>query len=161
MTHYIWNQDSDHLVSHILCYMHQINIVVSFNILPVWKVLKKIWLLLESFGSRSWSFLSLLSLYYSLSKYNLNVFTISNIFFPVYRFEALSFSTVLSKYLFILRYLCSLQEPSMSHEHQFSRWKVNWYSSIHTNRRFTLCFSFPWYCKAPESIMDANKYDCF
>jgi hypothetical protein len=35
-------------------------------------------------------------------------FTISNTNFPVYYFEALSFSTVLSKWLFILRYLCFL-----------------------------------------------------
>jgi hypothetical protein len=35
-------------------------------------------------------------------------FTISNTSFPVYYFRALSFSTVLSKWLFMLRYLCFL-----------------------------------------------------
>jgi hypothetical protein len=35
-------------------------------------------------------------------------FTISNTSFPIYYFGALSFSTVLTKWFFILRYLCFL-----------------------------------------------------
>jgi hypothetical protein len=87
-------------------------------------------------------------------------FTISNRSFPVYHFGALSFSTVLSKCLFILRYLCFL-------------YKTHWCcmntnflddgrcSFIHVNRTSALSFSLPWNYKAPRSILDANKYDCF
>jgi hypothetical protein len=38
------------------------------------------------------------------------LFTISNRSFPLYHFRALSFLTVLSKYLFILRFLCFLSK---------------------------------------------------
>jgi hypothetical protein len=42
-------------------------------------------------------------------------FTISNTSFPVYCFGALSFSTVLSKWLFILQYLCFLGKNHWCH----------------------------------------------
>jgi hypothetical protein len=59
---------------------------------------------------QSWSFLSLLSLYCSLSKYNFNVLHhFKYMFSSILMFSwPLSFSAVLSKCIFILRYLCFL-----------------------------------------------------
>jgi hypothetical protein len=53
--------------------MHQINAVTSLKVLSVRKVLETNLLLLERYVCQSWSFLSLLSLYCSLSKYIFNV----------------------------------------------------------------------------------------
>jgi hypothetical protein len=127
------------------------------------RYLKKNWLLLERYVSRSWSFLSLLSLYYSLSKYNFNIHHHFKYKFSSILFQGTIFLDSVVKMAFHLAILMfSWQEPPVSHVHQFSGWwKVHWCSSIYTNRAcVTLPFSLPWYCKALGSIMDANKYDC-
>jgi hypothetical protein len=81
--------------------MHQINVVTCLKVLSVRKVLKR-------YVYQSWSFLSLLFLYCSLSKYNFNVLYQFKYKFSVYCFRALSFLTVLLKCIFILQYLCFL-----------------------------------------------------
>jgi hypothetical protein len=90
-------------------------------------------------------------------------FTISNTSFPVYYFGALSFSTVLSKCISILRYLCFLGKNH----------RCRIYTNFLDDGRYTDAVPstqighaplFPLVCpdnvKPSGSIMDANEYDC-
>jgi hypothetical protein len=90
--------------------MHQINAVESLKILPVRKVLEKIDCFLKGMSVKVGVFF----LFYPFIVPFLNAtsmfFTISNTSFLVYCFRSLSFSTVFSKWLFILWYLCFLGE---------------------------------------------------
>jgi hypothetical protein len=88
--------------------MHQINAVISLNVLPVRNVFEKNDCFLKGMSVRVGVFF----LFYPFTVLFPNTtsmfFTISNISFLAYCFRALSFSTVLSKCIFILRYLCFL-----------------------------------------------------
>jgi hypothetical protein len=88
--------------------MHQINAVASLKILPVWKVLEKIDCFLNGMSVRVGVFFLFCPITVPFPITTSMFFTISNTSFPEYYFMALSFSTVLSKWLFILSYLCFL-----------------------------------------------------
>jgi hypothetical protein len=85
--------------------MHQINAVISLKVLPVRKVLKKIDCFLKSMSVRVEVFFLFCPFTVPFPNITSMFFTISNTSFQVYCFGALSFSTVLSKCIFILRYL--------------------------------------------------------
>jgi hypothetical protein len=84
--------------------MHPINAVTSLKVLPVWKVLEKI----DCFLKGTSVIVGVFILFCPFPNTTSMFFTISNTSFPVYYFGALSFSTVLSKCIFILWYLCFL-----------------------------------------------------
>jgi hypothetical protein len=88
--------------------MHQINVVTSLKVLSVRKVLEKIDYLLKGMSVRVGVFFLFCPFIVPFPNTTLMFFTILNTSFLVYCFEALSFSTVLSKCIFILRYLCFL-----------------------------------------------------
>jgi hypothetical protein len=88
--------------------MHQINDVISLKFLLVRKVLKKIDCFLKGMSVRVRVFFLFYPFIVPFPNTTSMFFTISNTSFPVYYFGALSFSTVLSKCIFILRYLCFL-----------------------------------------------------
>jgi hypothetical protein len=88
--------------------MHQINAVTSLKVLPVRKVLKKIDCFLKGMFVRVGVFFLFYPFTVLFPNTTLMFFTILNTSFPVYYCGALSFSTVLSKCIFILRYLCFL-----------------------------------------------------
>jgi carbon starvation protein CstA len=77
--------------------MHQINDVASLKILPVWKVHEKIDYFLKGMSVGVGVFFLFCSFTIPFPNTTSMFFTISNISFPVFYFEALSFSTVLSK----------------------------------------------------------------
>jgi hypothetical protein len=101
-------QCSNDVVECILCYMHQINVVASFKILLVWKILKKIDCFLKGMWVKVGVFFLIYPFIVPFPNTTWMLFTIWNRSFQVYHFRALSFLTVLSKCLFILRYLCFL-----------------------------------------------------
>jgi hypothetical protein len=82
--------------------------MTSLKVLPVRKVLKKIDSFLKGMSIRIGVFFLFYPFTVPFPNTTLMFFTISNTSFPVYCFRALSFSTVLSKCIFILRYLCFL-----------------------------------------------------
>jgi hypothetical protein len=86
--------------------MHQINAVISLKVLPVRKILEKIDCFLKGMSVRVEVFFLFCPFIVPFLNTTSMFFTISNTSFPVYYFGALSFSTVLSKCIFILRYLC-------------------------------------------------------
>jgi hypothetical protein len=88
--------------------MHQIKAVASLKILPVRKVLEKIDCFLKGMSVGVGVFFLFCPFTVPFLNTTSMFFTISNTSFPVYCFGALSFSIVLSKWLFILRYLCFL-----------------------------------------------------
>jgi hypothetical protein len=98
-----------------LCYMHQINAVTSLKVLSVRKVLKKIDCFLKGMSVRVGVFFLFCPFIIPFPNTTLMFFTISNIIFSVYYFGALSFSMVLSKCIFILRYLCFLGKNRRCH----------------------------------------------
>jgi hypothetical protein len=95
--------------------MHQINAVASLKILPVWKVLEKIDCFLKGMLIGVGAFFLFCPSTVPFPNTASMFFTISNISFSVYYFGALSFSTVLSKWIFILRYLCFLSKNCWCH----------------------------------------------
>jgi hypothetical protein len=95
--------------------MHQINVVISLKVLPVWKILEKIDCFLNGMSVRVGVFFLFCSFTVPFPNTTSIFFTISNTSFPVYCFRALSFSTVLSKCIFILRYLCFLGKNHRCH----------------------------------------------
>jgi hypothetical protein len=88
--------------------MHQINAMTSLKVLPVMKVLEKIDCCFKGMSVKGGVFFLFYPFTVPFPNTTSMFFTISNTSFPVYCFEALSFSTVLSKCIFILRYLCFL-----------------------------------------------------
>jgi hypothetical protein len=88
--------------------MHQINDVTSLRVLIVQKILEKIDCFLKGMSIRVEVFFLFYLFTVPFPNTTLMFFTISNTSFPVYYFGALSFSTVFSKCIFILRYLCFL-----------------------------------------------------
>jgi hypothetical protein len=82
--------------------------MTSLKVLPVRKVLKKIDCFLKGMSVRIGVFFLFYPFTVPFPNMTSMFFTISNTRFPVYCFRALSFSTVLSKCIFILRYLCFL-----------------------------------------------------
>jgi hypothetical protein len=88
--------------------MHQINAVASLKVLPVRKVLEKIDCFLKGMSVRVGVFFLFCLFTVPFPNTTVIFFTISNTSFPVYCFRTLSFSTVLSKCIFILQYLCLL-----------------------------------------------------
>jgi hypothetical protein len=89
-------------------------------------------------------------------------FTISNVSFLVYHFRALSFSTVLLKYLFIMQYLYFLSK------NRRCCMKINFLEDgRYTNVVPSIQIGhplFPLVCPdivKPPDIMDANKYNYF
>jgi hypothetical protein len=90
--------------------MHQINAVESLKILLVRKVLEKIDCFLKGMSVKVGVFFLFCPFIVPFLNATSMFFTISNTSFPVYCFGALSFSTVFSKWLFILWYLCFLSE---------------------------------------------------
>jgi hypothetical protein len=88
--------------------MHQINAMTSLKVLPVRNVLEKIDCFLKGVSVRIRVFFLFYPFIVLFPNTTSMFFTISNTSFPVYYFRALSFSTVLSKYIFILRYICFL-----------------------------------------------------
>jgi hypothetical protein len=88
--------------------MHQINAVTSLKVLPVRKVLEKINCFLKGMSIRVGVFFLFYPFTVPFPNTTSIFFTISNTSFSVYCFGALSFSTVLSKCIFILQYLCFL-----------------------------------------------------
>jgi hypothetical protein len=101
--------------------MHQINVVTSLKVLPVWKVFEKIDCLLKAMSVRVRVF-SLLSLYCSLSQYNFNVLHHFKYKFSSILFRGTIFLDSVVKIHFHLSVLMfSWQKPSVSHVHQFSR----------------------------------------
>jgi hypothetical protein len=86
--------------------MHQINAVASLKILPVWKVLEKIDCFLKGMSVGVGVFFLFCPFTVPFPNTTSMFFTISNTSFAVYCFRALPFSIVLSKWLFILWYLC-------------------------------------------------------
>jgi hypothetical protein len=95
--------------------MHQINAVASLKILLVRKVLEKNWSFLERYAVGVGVFFLFCPFTVQFLNTTSMFFTISNTSFPVYCFGALSFKTVLSKWLFILRYLCFLSKNRRCH----------------------------------------------
>jgi hypothetical protein len=95
--------------------MHQINVVASLKILPIQKVLEKNDCFSKNMSVRVRVFFLFYPFIIPFSNTTSMFFTISNTSFPVYCFRALSFSTVLSKWLFILRYLCFLGKNHWCH----------------------------------------------
>jgi hypothetical protein len=90
--------------------MHQINDVVSLKILLVWKVFKKIDCFLKDMSVGVGVFFLLCPFIVPFSNTTSMFFIISNTCSLVYYFRVLSFSTVLSKWIFILRYLSFLDK---------------------------------------------------
>jgi hypothetical protein len=82
--------------------------VTSLKVLLVRKVLKKIDCFLKGMFVRVGVFFLFYPFTVPFPNTTSMFFTISNKSFPVYCFGALSFSTVLSKCIFILQYLCFL-----------------------------------------------------
>jgi hypothetical protein len=90
------------------------------------------------------------------------IFIISNKSFLVYYFGALSLSTILSKCIFILQYLCFLGKNCRC------RMYTNFldderYTDVVPSTQIGHATLYPLVCpdnvKPPRSIMDANKYD--
>jgi hypothetical protein len=88
--------------------MHQINDVTSLKVLPVRKVLEKIDCFLKGMSIRVGVFFLFCPFIVPFPNTTSMFFTISNKGFPVFCFRVLSFLMVLSKCIFILRYLCFL-----------------------------------------------------
>jgi hypothetical protein len=88
--------------------MYQINAVISLKILPVRKVPEKIDCFLKDMSVRVGVFFLFCPFTVPFPNITSMFFTISNTSFLVYYLGALSFSTVLLKYIFILWYLCFL-----------------------------------------------------
>jgi hypothetical protein len=108
-------QCSNDAVKYVLCYMHQINAVTSLKVLPIWKVFENFDCFLKGMFVRvGVSFLFCPFIVPFLNTTSM-FFTISNTSFWVYYFGALSFSTVLSKCIFILWYLCFLGKNYQCH----------------------------------------------
>jgi hypothetical protein len=82
--------------------------MTSLNVLPVRKALEKNDCFLKGMSIRVRVFFLFCPFIVPFPNITLMFFTISNTSFPVYYFRALSFSTVLSKCIFILWYLCFL-----------------------------------------------------
>jgi hypothetical protein len=95
--------------------MHKINVVTSLKVLPVRKVIKKIDCFLKGMSVRVRVFFLFCPFTVPFPNTTSMFFTISNTSFPVYYFGALSFLTVLSKCIFILRYLCFLGKNRRCH----------------------------------------------
>jgi hypothetical protein len=95
--------------------MHQINTVTSLKVLPVRRYLKKINYFLKGMSIRVEVFFLFCPFTVPFPNTTSMLFTISNTSFPVYYFGTLSFSTVLSKCIFILRYLCFLGKNRRCH----------------------------------------------
>jgi hypothetical protein len=89
--------------------------VTSLNVLPVWKVLEKIDCFLKCMFVRVGVFFIFCPFTVPFPNTTSMFFTISNTCFPVYYFRALSFSTVLSKCIFILQHLCFLGKNRWCH----------------------------------------------
>jgi hypothetical protein len=88
--------------------MHQINTVTSLKVLLVRKVLEKIDCFLKVMSVRFGVFFLFFPITIPFPNTASMFFAILNTRFSVYYFGALSFSTVLSKCIFILWYLCFL-----------------------------------------------------
>jgi hypothetical protein len=95
--------------------MHQINVVTSLKVLPLQKVLEKLDCFLKGMSVRVGVFFLFCLITVPFPNTTLMFFTISNTSFSIYYFGALSFSTVLSKCIFILRYLCFLGKNCWHH----------------------------------------------
>jgi hypothetical protein len=88
--------------------MHQINVVTSLKSFQYESYLKKIDCFLKGMSIRVGVFFLFRPFTIPFPNTTSMFFTISNTSFPIYYFRALSFSTVLLKCIFILRYLCFL-----------------------------------------------------
>jgi hypothetical protein len=95
--------------------MYQINAVTSLKVLQVRKVLEKIDFFLKGMSVRVGVFFLFCPFTISFPNTTSMIFTISNTSFLVYCFGTLSFSMVLSKCIFILRYLYFLGKNRRCH----------------------------------------------
>jgi hypothetical protein len=89
--------------------------MTSLKVLPVRKILKKIDCFLKGVFVKVGVFFLFCPFTVPFSNTTSMLFTISNTRFLVYYFRVLSFLTVLSKYIFILQYLCFLDKNRRCH----------------------------------------------